>query len=583
MMQKKLKSSKIAAVLACLQLANPLVFAADSSADYNSQDFNKSYYANTETIKKAVKWGSIALGLGTIGVISGIVLNDISNNHSFLEKIRYEFGKDYLKEFEELYNKSLSGRSVADCGRMLEFYNMHFVCLNNLNKSVFDSGFGLYVGHERNPFHVMEDGTYVFIPGADCTSFKEEYFFWKRINKEINHEIDNLRYSCSKDSNYKCDQLSLLSHSISHRLIILEQILENKYDIQGKYNEFGYDRNGYDRNGYDRDGYDRDGYNRKGYDKFGLNKEGKDRNGYYGSKQDRHLYNQFGYDRDGYDRKGYDRFGLNKDGKDINGYYGSRLDCCRYGQDGYDVCGYDRGGYDRNGYDREGYDKFGLNKDSVDRNRYYGNKLDCHRYDRYGYDKNGYNRCGYDRDGYDREGYNRDGFNKDGIDRNGYRKSEQEERHVYYSDGYDAFGYDRGGYNRDGFNKDGFNKDGFNRYGYDRDGYDRNGYDIYGNRRKCTLTLDAFEKLIDKKDTSSESGEELCNLFEENFAKAQIAGKTRESLEEEYKFWLGIIKKITRKFSGAAIPDRNKWGYLRASVVERRTSLQQKINEMKRR
>lgn len=356
-----------------------------------SQDFNKSYYANTETIKKAVKWGSIALGLGTIGVISGIVLNDISNNHSFLEKIRYEFGKDYLKEFEELYNKSLSGHSVADCGRMLEFYNMHFVCLNNLNKSVFDSGFGLYVGHERNPFHVMEDGTYVFIPGADCTSFKEEYFFWKRINKEINHEIDNLRYSCSKDSNYKCDQLSLLSHSISHRLIILEQILENKYDIQGKYNEFGYDRNGYDRNGYDREGY-----------------------------------------------------------------------------------------------------------------------------------------------------------------------------------------------NRDGFNKDGFNKDGFNRYGYDRDGYDRNGYDIYGNRRKCTLTLDAFEKLIDKKDTSSESGEELCNLFEENFAKAQIAGKTRESLEEEYKFWLGIIKKITRKFSGA-IPDRNKWGYLRASVVERRTSLQQKINEMKRR
>lgn len=80
MMQKKLKSSKIAAVLACLQLANPLVFAADSSADYNSQDFNKSYYANTETIKKAVKWGSIALGLGTIGVISGIVLNDISKN-----------------------------------------------------------------------------------------------------------------------------------------------------------------------------------------------------------------------------------------------------------------------------------------------------------------------------------------------------------------------------------------------------------------------------------------------------------------------------------------------------------------------
>ncbi len=381
-----------------------------------SQDFNKSYYANTETIKKAVKWGSIALGLGTIGVISGIVLNDISNNHSFLEKIRYEFGKDYLKEFEELYNKSLSGHSVADCGRMLEFYNMHFVCLNNLNKSVFDSGFGLYVGHERNPFHVMEDGTYVFIPGADCTSFKEEYFFWKRINKEINHEIDNLRYSCSKDSNYKCDQLSLLSHSISHRLIILEQILENKYDIQGKYNEFGYDRNGYDRNGYDRDGYDRDGYNRKGYDKFGLNKEGKDRNGYYGSKQDRHLYDKFGYD---------------------------------------------------------------------------------------------------------------------------------------------AFGYDRGG--------------------YDRNGYDRNGF-----RRKCPLTLDAFEKLIGEKDTSSESGEELCNLFEENFAKAQIAGKTRESLEEEYKFWLGIIKKITRKFSGA-IPDRNKWGYLRASVVERRTSLQQKINEMKRR
>ena len=416
MMQKKLKSSKIAAVLACLQLANPLVFAADSSADYNSQDFNKSYYANTETIKKAVKWESIALGLGTIGVISGIVLNDISNNHSFLEKIRYEFGKDYLKEFEELYNKSLSGHSVADCGRMLEFYNMHFVCLNNLNKSVFDSGFGLYVGHERNPFHVMEDGTYVFIPGADCTSFKEEYFFWKRINKEINHEIDNLRYSCSKDSNYKCDQLSLLSHSISHRLIILEQILENKYDIQGKYNEFGYDRNGYDRNGYDRDGYDRDGYNRKGYDKFGLNKEGKDRNGYYGSKQDRHLYDKFGYD---------------------------------------------------------------------------------------------------------------------------------------------AFGYDRGG--------------------YDRNGYDRNGF-----RRKCPLTLDAFEKLIGEKDTSSESGEELCNLFEENFAKAQIAGKTRESLEEEYKFWLGIIKKITRKFSGA-IPDRNKWGYLRASVVERRTSLQQKINEMKRR
>lgn len=269
-------------------------------------------------------------------------------------------------------------------------------------------------------------------------------------------KIDNLRYSCSKDSNYKCDQLSLLSHSISHRLIILEQILENKYDIQGKYNEFGYDRNGYDRNGYDRDGYDRDGYNRKGYDKFGLNKEGKDRNGYYGSKQDRHLYNQFGYDRDGYDRKGYDRFGLNKDGKDINGYYGSRLDCCRYGQDGYDVCGYDRGGYDRNGYDRNGF------------------------------------------------------------------------------------------------------------------------------RRKCPLTLDAFEKLIGEKDTSSESGEELCNLFEENFAKAQIAGKTRESLEEEYKFWLGIIKKITRKFSGA-IPDRNKWGYLRASVVERRTSLQQKINEMKRR
>ena len=629
MMQKKLKSSKIAAVLACLQLANPLVFAADSSADYNSQDFNKPYYANTETIKKAVRWGSIALGLGTIGVISGIVLNDISNNHSFLEKIRYEFGKDYLKEFEELYNKSLSGHSVADCGRMLEFYNMHFVCLNNLNKSVFDSGFGLYVGHERNPFHVMEDGTYVFIPGADCTSFKEEYFFWKKINKEINHEIDNLRYSCSEDSNYKCDQLSLLSHSISHRLIILEQILENKYDIQGKYNEFGYDRNGYDRNGYDRDGYDRDGYNRKGYDKFGLNKEGKDRNGYYGSKQDRHLYNQFGYDREGYDRKGYDRFGLNKEGKDINGYYGSRLDCCRYGQDGYDVCGYDRGGYDRNGYDREGYDKFGLNKDgkdrngchgseqdrhlydrygydvngydregydkfglnkdSVDRNRYYGNKLDCHRYDRYGYDKNGYNRCGYDRDGYDREGYNRDGFNKDGIDRNGYRKSEQEERHVYYSDGYDAFGYDRGGYNRDGFNKDGFNKDGFNkdgfnRYGYDRDGYDRNGYDIYGNRRKCTLTLDAFEKLIDKKDTSSESGEELCNLFEENFAKAQIAGKTRESLEEEYKFWHKIIAKITRgKFSGAAIPDRNKWGYLRSLMSERRRSLQQKINEMKRR
>ena len=143
MMQKKLKSSKIAAVLACLQLANPLVFAADSSADYNSQDFNKPYYANTETIKKAVRWGSIALGLGTIGVISGIVLNDISNNHSFLEKIRYEFGKDYLKEFEELYNKSLSGHSVADCGRMLEFYNMHFVCVNNLNKSVFDSGFGL--------------------------------------------------------------------------------------------------------------------------------------------------------------------------------------------------------------------------------------------------------------------------------------------------------------------------------------------------------------------------------------------------------------------------------------------------------
>ena len=106
----------------------------------------------------------------------------------------------------------------------------------------------------------------------------------------------------------------------------------------------------------------------------------------------------------------------------------------------------------------------------------------------------------------------------------------------------------------------------------------------YYQHRSCTmpsLTIEEFIELIDKKGISSEEGKEMLKLFKRNFAKAQIAGKTRESLEEEYKLWLGIIRKISNKFSGP-IPNGNQWNYLRTAVVERRKSLQQKINEMKK-
>ena len=58
------------------------------------------------------------------------------------------------------------------------------------------------------------------------------------------------------------------------------------YDLLGKYDEAGYDREGYDIWGYDRDGSDREGFNRFGYDREGFNwKELKTNNIDYKSKK----------------------------------------------------------------------------------------------------------------------------------------------------------------------------------------------------------------------------------------------------------------------------------------------------------
>ena len=43
------------------------------------------------------------------------------------------------------------------------------------------------------------------------------------------------------------------------------------YDLLGKYDDAGYDREGYDIWGYDREGYDKKGFNRFGYDRKGFN------------------------------------------------------------------------------------------------------------------------------------------------------------------------------------------------------------------------------------------------------------------------------------------------------------------------
>lgn len=78
-MLKKLKLPKTATVLACLQLVNPLVFAADPPVKLPSVGCTGS---------------SVSLG-----------------RDSFLEKVHCELGKDYLKEFRELFNKARSKQS----------------------------------------------------------------------------------------------------------------------------------------------------------------------------------------------------------------------------------------------------------------------------------------------------------------------------------------------------------------------------------------------------------------------------------------------------------------------------------------
>ena len=55
---------------------------------------------------------------------------------------------------------------------------------------------------------------------------------------------------------------------------------KNIYDLLGKYDEAGYDREGYDIWGYDRFGYDREGFNKFGYDREGFNRKGYDRDGF---------------------------------------------------------------------------------------------------------------------------------------------------------------------------------------------------------------------------------------------------------------------------------------------------------------
>lgn len=210
-MLKKLKLPKTATVLACLQLANPLVFAADPPVKLPSVGCTGS---------------SVSLG-----------------RDSFLEKVHCELGKDYLKEFRELFNKARSKQ--VDWYEVIKFYNEHFVCVRHLDKSLFDLGSKLYAGRRRNSFHFKEvDCEYIYIPGADCTYFSIEYNFWKEIDDEINHEIDDLRYSCSEDSNYKCDQLESWQCGCMHnRLYILKKIVYDEYDLDG-YNMAGFDEYG---------------------------------------------------------------------------------------------------------------------------------------------------------------------------------------------------------------------------------------------------------------------------------------------------------------------------------------------------
>ena len=43
---------------------------------------------------------------------------------------------------------------------------------------------------------------------------------------------------------------------------------KNIYDLLGKYDEAGYDREGYDIWGYDREGLNRNGYDRDGVSRF---------------------------------------------------------------------------------------------------------------------------------------------------------------------------------------------------------------------------------------------------------------------------------------------------------------------------
>lgn len=215
---KKSKLSKTVTVLACLQLANPLVFAADPPAKLPPVDCAGSSVS--------------------------------PSSDGFLEKVRCELGKDYLEEFRELFNKARSKQ--VDWGEVIKFYNEHFVCVRNLDKSLFDLGSELYAGRGRNSFHFKEVGNeYVYIPGADCEYFSIEYYFWEEIDKEIDREVYALRCSCSEDSSHKCDQLESWQCRCMHdRLYILRDIVFHEYDPDG-YNRAGYDENGIDRDGFD--------------------------------------------------------------------------------------------------------------------------------------------------------------------------------------------------------------------------------------------------------------------------------------------------------------------------------------------
>ena len=248
-MAKNLKLTKIATVLACLQLASPLVAAESVNCGNNVSNHcvhKSTHTIKNDTIKKVIK--GTAFTLLTLGIGGGLISYFCRDNHvseamktsnTIPEEFRSELGKDYLEEFKKFYDYNLKNNQIE----LIEFFDNHFSCVEILNDSLFYVGYNTYDKKcKRNPFHIMKmSGRRILITGANQTSFAEEYAFWSEIMENLlNERRDDTPYT----DNYS---LSVLIDRVAYRLEILKQICveESTYPTDSEtsytYNWYTYD------------------------------------------------------------------------------------------------------------------------------------------------------------------------------------------------------------------------------------------------------------------------------------------------------------------------------------------------------